>query len=167
MAAVTSFFVSALGATNQQRGAQVAAQLADDAGEQVRALTGSSLALGRVPGPADAGQLVSGVAAMLADVEQWNDPAPGGTPVLPMAPSTVQVNDTTYRQYWYLGKCWVPRAGGACGAVQFTDYVEFFRVVMAVTWTDRRCTAGTCTFVTTTLVSTGTDEPLFNSNDTA
>jgi hypothetical protein len=37
------------------------------------------------------------------------------------------------------------------------------RVVVAVTWPDRSC-AGTCSYVSATLVSSGTGEPLFNTN---
>jgi prepilin-type N-terminal cleavage/methylation domain-containing protein len=167
MAAVTSFFTATLGATNQQRGKQVAAQLADDGAEQVRALTGSSLAIGRARGPAEPEQIVAGVNPYLSDLEQWNDPAAVGTPVLPLSPAIVTVNGIGYRQHWYLGRCWLPTNGTICGAVKVPGFVEFFRAVIAVTWPDKHCTAGTCSFVTATLVSSGTDEPLFNSNETA
>jgi prepilin-type N-terminal cleavage/methylation domain-containing protein len=166
MGAVTTFFSKTMSATNQQRGRQVATQLADDAAEQVRALTGSSLAVGRTQGNAEPAEIVPGVAAYLTDLQQWNDAA--GTPVLPVVPVTVRVNGVSYVQHWYLGKCWRSKAAdGNCTAVTGPGLVEYFRVVVAVTWPDKMCTANTCSYVSATLVSNADSEPIFNLNGTA
>ena len=170
MTALTTFFVGTVSATSRQGSRQVAAQLADDAVERVRSLRGSALAIGRDRASSDSqwASPVAGVAPYLAGaVETWDPdavPPDGATAPLPTTAAAVTIGGLTYRQNWYLGRCWQPAAGGDCGTAQATGYVEFFRVVVAVTWSERHCPGGTCSFVTSTLVSSASGEPVFNPN---
>jgi prepilin-type N-terminal cleavage/methylation domain-containing protein len=170
MTALTTFFVGAVSATSRQSGRQVATQLADDAAERVRSLKGSGLATGRDRASTDAqwGAPVAGVAAYLTDMGKTWDPAAafpaGATAPLPTTARPVTLNGLTYGQNWYLGTCWQPAGGGDCGTATGAGYVPFFRVVVAVTWSERHCPGGTCSYVTSTLVSSTSGEPVFNPN---
>jgi prepilin-type N-terminal cleavage/methylation domain-containing protein len=168
MVALTAFFVNTTSITNRQRGQQTAIQLADDAIEQVRALKGAALPTGRTGTGTDAQWSTAGadVLPYLTGMRKATDPAPSGDPVLPFNAEQV-INGVAYTQHWYLGTCWQAPAGGDCAGTQLTGYVELFRVVVAVTWPDRRCAGSHCTYVTSTLVSGAESEPVFNSNDTA
>jgi prepilin-type N-terminal cleavage/methylation domain-containing protein len=155
MAALTTFFVTTMSVTNQQRGRQVAVQLAADASERLRALSNSQLATGRgqCGGNNQCDPPVSGVD--LSDLPRWDYPATAD-PVLPLKDSR-DINGVSYSRYWYLGKCWQrPGVGGDCVNPhgQTTNLVGFFRVVVAVTWRDNRCPGNTCLYTTSTLVST-------------
>jgi hypothetical protein len=74
------------------------------------------------------------------------------------------IDGVSYGQNWYLGKCWQPATGGACGPAQSAGDVEFFRVVVAVTWSEKHCPGSTCAYITSTLVSSAAGEPVFNAN---
>jgi prepilin-type N-terminal cleavage/methylation domain-containing protein len=165
MTAVTSFFLRTVDATNQQRGKQVAVHLADSAVEKVRALKGSGVAEGRLLGAAS--DVVPAAAAYLTDVEQWNVAASSGILALPTTPEAVSVAGLAYERHFYVGRCWQKRAGGACNPAVSNDTVAFFRVVVAVTWRNKGCTSGSCAYVTSTLISSAADEPVFNSNQIA
>jgi hypothetical protein len=89
----------------------------------------------------------------------------GATAPLPTTFKTVVLNTVFYRQYWYVGRCYQPTGGGDCTAS--TGTVAFFRVVVAVTWSDKNCASWSCSYVTTTLVSSAATDPVFNSNSTA
>jgi hypothetical protein len=67
-----------------------------------------------------------------------------------------------YRQHWYIGQCWQPTTGGDCGPT--TAPVSMFRVVVAITWPDRHCPTGTCGYVTSTLISSASGDPVFKIN---
>ncbi len=168
MTALTTFFVTTVSTTSKQRGKQAAIQLADNAIERVRAVRGSAVTAGRDRTSTDNqwAAPASGVAPYLADmVRAWDASAvfPGGaTAPLPTSAAAVPVSGVSYRQNWYVGKCWQPPAGGDCGAAQTVGSIEFFRVVIAVTWPAKYCAGGTCSYVTSTLVSDASREPVFN-----
>ena len=167
-AALTSFFVNAGSTNDQQTGKQTAVQLADDATERVRAMKGSGITEGRDQGTTDEqwNNPVTGVAPYLSGMrETWDAQAgypDGRDATLPTVGRAAAVNGLAYTQYWYIGMCWQPAAGGDCAATQVPGYVPFFRVVVAVTWPERHCTGGTCSYVTATLVSSESTEPIFN-----
>ncbi len=168
MTAMTSFFVTTVSVISRQTSAQVAAQLADDGLERVRALKGSAVATGRDKTSSDSqwASPVVGVAPYLADMrEAWDTAAtaPGGASApLPTTAKAVTVNGLSYGQNWYVGRCWQPLAGGGCGATPASGDVEFFRVVVAVTWPARQCASSVCSYVTSTLVSSTPTDPLFD-----
>lgn len=168
MTSLSTFLVSTMAISSQQSGKQVAIQLAEDATDVVRSLRGSALAVGRdaTSSHTQWNAPVTGVAAYQADMtEYWENAAvagSGATAALPTTPVSVVVNGITFRKYWYLGKCWQPSGGGACTTT--AGYAEFYRVVVAVTWTEKRCPSATCSYVTSVLVSTGSSEPVFNTN---
>jgi type II secretory pathway pseudopilin PulG len=173
MTAMTAFFVSTVSATGRQGGQQVAAQLADDATELVRALRGSAVAAGRDKTSSDsqwAGP-VAGVAPYLADMQEtWDTTATfpsGASAPLPTTAKYVTIDGVSYGQNWYVGRCWQPQAGGDCDATPTTGDVELFRVVVAVIWSERHCASSTCSYVTATLVSGASGEPVFNPTQPA
>jgi len=173
MTAMTTFFVTAVSATSRQGGEQAAVQLADDATERVRALKGSAVAMGRDKTSSDTqwASPVVGVAPYLADMQEaWDATATypsGASAPLPTTAVSTTIDGVPFGQRWYVGKCWQPLGGGDCGATQTSGYVEYFRVVVAVTWSERHCTGGTCSYVTSTLVSSAAAEPIFNPNQPA
>jgi prepilin-type N-terminal cleavage/methylation domain-containing protein len=104
MTAMTAFFVSTVSATGRQGGQQVAAQLADDATELVRALRGSAVAAGRDKTSSDsqwAGP-VAGVAPYLADMQEtWDTTATfpsGASAPLPTTAKYVTIDGVSYGQ---------------------------------------------------------------------
>jgi len=173
MTALTTFFVTAVSAMGQQGGRQTAVQLADDSTERIRALEGSAVAMGRDKTSADLqwASPVAGVEPYLADMQETWDPAAGypsgASAPLPTSPISVTLNGLSYQQHWYVGKCWQPVAGGDCGASQQAGYIEFFRVVVTVTWRDRRCASSTCAYLAATLVSNAIGDPVFDTNQNA
>ncbi|MBT8224462.1 MAG: Ig domain-containing protein, partial [Dactylosporangium sp.] len=168
MTALTAFFVTTATITARQGGTQVAGQLAQDAVDRVHAIHGSSVVTGRDRASSDSqwNSPVPGVAAYLAGMRQAWDPTAafpsGASAPLPTTTRSVPVGDLTYNQYWYVGRCWQPPAGGDCGPVQVSGQVEFFRIVVAVTWRDRHCAAGLCSYLTATLASDDGD-PVFDT----
>ena len=171
MAAFSTFFITTVTATTRQSSSQAATQLGDDAIERARAIAGSALLNGRDKTSSDTqwNNPVAGVSGYLADsVEAYNPAASAGqgaTAPLPTTYRQATVNNIVYNQNWYIGKCWQSDAGGACTAT--TDDVPFFRVIVAVTWSDKRCATSVCSYVTTTLISGVGSEPLFLANGTA
>ncbi|GIJ50896.1 hypothetical protein Val02_77820 [Virgisporangium aliadipatigenens] len=169
MTALTAMFVSSVAFTNKQQGRQMAIQLADDAVERVRALNGAKLVTGRTqsavlaqqssPAPGVAPHIV---ATQFATVY---DNTAGATELLPTAPNVVPINGLSYSQYFYVGQCWQARGDTKCTSTSGAGRVPFYRVVIAVTWPQRQCANNTCSVVTSTLVSSVTDDPIFNEND--
>jgi prepilin-type N-terminal cleavage/methylation domain-containing protein len=156
MSALTTFFVTTTRVTNQQRGKQVAIQLAADAMERVRAIKGSELNQGRArcgdcPAPAPG--------VTLGGMERWD--RPGSAPPLLPIDDFIQVNGIGYTRRWHLVKCWQSANNGNCGNAHRD--VEFFRVIVAVTWPDSHCKGGTCSYTTATLLSTASAEPTFKA----
>jgi prepilin-type N-terminal cleavage/methylation domain-containing protein len=171
MASLSAFLVNTVAVTSQQSGRKGAIQAADDAVELVRALKGSALLTGRDSGSVDTqwAAPASGVGTHLSTMAKaWDTTASAGsgaTAPLPTTFKSVVLNTVSYRQYWYVGRCWQPTGGGDCAAA--TGAVPFFRVVVAVTWSDKNCASWSCSYITTTLVSSAATDPIFNSNATA
>ena len=182
MTAVAPFLVQSFAVVGQERGRQVAVQVANDALERARALDPSSLVAGRsqleTQAQWDAAPAV--VAAYLADMDQaWDLLLPTATSQagprapLPTVANPVAVNGVTYNQNWYVGRCWQGKvdpaatgvaAVGDCGPVNAAPgLLPYFRVVVAVTWPDASCAADQCVYLASTVVSTGVD-PRFDLN---
>jgi len=171
MASMTAFLVTSLSVTSQQSGRKGAIQLADDATELVRALRGSALLTGRDAASVDSqwASPATGVSTYLSTMAKaWDTTASAGSgpsAPLPTTAKSVTLNSLAYAQRWYVGRCWQPEGGGDCAAA--AGEIPFFRVVVAITWSERNCPAAACSYVTTTLVSSAATDPLFNSNSTA
>ncbi len=180
MTAMTPFLAKSMVVVSNQRGEQVAIEVANDALERARALDPSSLLAGR------GRQLTENqwnaappeVGAYLADTERASDPvllpnstAGAGAP-LPTAPVPFILAGTTYLQNWYVGRCWQPRtdptqAAAAvpdCTTTRTANDVPFFRIVVSVTRQHASCAPALCVdYVAATLVNVGTD-PTFDIN---
>jgi len=168
MAAVTTFMVETLRATDQQRLKQVAIQLADGGIDFVRNIDPTALPTGRTPGlvGTTVSAQVPGLSAHLGDMEQLNVPYSGVTALLPLAPEVAPVNRTQFKKYWFLGRCWQPADGGTCaGPPGITGSILFYRVVVAVTWTAKACGDRPCSYITSTLINSITIDPMFNTKD--
>ena len=172
MAAAAPFMVKSLAVSNQQRGTQVAIQVANDALERVRALDPSSLLTGRGETAVQA-QWDRAPAALdpyLDDMQaDWDDTladaSAGRKAPLPTEPHNITVNGSDFAQHWYVGLCWQAKAvsGQPLGDCEPTgSQVPFFRVVVAVTWQQSACPANGCVYVASSLVSRGTD-PVFDT----
>jgi prepilin-type N-terminal cleavage/methylation domain-containing protein len=184
MAGTAPFLVKSVALLGQQRTQQVAIEVANDALERARALTPSSLLAGRSLLAAQS-QLTSAPATVqsaLAGTLLEGDPLGSTIPgagidaPLPTQPLAVTVGGVEYQQNWYVGSCWQPKAKTAavsdCVATKpAVDAVQFFRVVVAVTWQHNSCEtkpgpqpprpANECVYIASTLVSPGSD-PVFD-----
>lgn len=173
MTAFSSFFISTLSITNHQSSKQLGIQVASSATEYVRTLDGSTLANKRDQATTNTqwAAPVPGVGPYLTAMEKvWDlgaSAGSGATAPLPTVPKPVVVSGITFDQNFYLGTCWQAASGGDCGQTPGAGYVEFFRVVIGITWPHKSCTAGRCSYVTATLVSNRSVEPVFNSNESA
>ncbi len=78
----------------------------------------------------------------------------------PSDPTPLERHGVLFGRTWSVSACWQPLAGGNCGA-QVAGYVPFLRVVVTVSWPDRRCVGATCSYMTSTLVSAAAGEPVF------
>jgi type II secretory pathway pseudopilin PulG len=167
MTSLMSFFVATVSVTDQQGGKQTAIQLAADGTERVRALKGSAVIGGRDRTSVDAqwATPVAGTASHLATmIEAWDSTATfpaGASAPLPTTPQPISVRNIPYQQHFFVGTCFQGPEGGECDAIGATGDVEFYRVVVAITWPDRHCTGGECAYVASTLVSGASGEPVF------
>ena len=79
------------------------------------------------------------------------------------------VNGQSFSTSYLVGTCW--RAGTDtsgtknCDTTKETGDVQYFRIVVAVSWSDDACAANTCYF-TTAILLTGLTDPTFNFNST-
>jgi len=169
LASLTAFFVVSVRITRQQNNTEVAAQVATAAMTRVRGISGSSLVYGR-DGTSSHQQWISpvaGAAAYLTDsTEIWDPKAAAGSganAALPTTPEPITAGGVVYQQSWYVGSCWQDSAGGVCDTTQGTGDAPMTRVVVAVTWPDTACPAGTCSYVKATLISTAAD-PVFDTS---
>jgi prepilin-type N-terminal cleavage/methylation domain-containing protein len=149
MTSMVTFFVSTMAVLAQQRDRQAAIQLVDDGMELVRA-KGTAVADGRT-----SGTVTPAPGADLSGMKQLNVAGSGAE--LPLQTTEGPIAGVTYQRYIYIGTCVEPAtASGTATCTPNTGDVEFYRVVVAVTWPDRHCTGGTCSYVSSTLVSCGT-----------
>lgn len=139
MAASVLFFASTLKVTNVSGGQQTAVQLATDGIEAARAVPIADLR-----------------AAVLNSNGRWIAPdATGdGDPEQPVR------NGVRFARGWAVTNCWLPPAGGSCGA-QAGGYLPFLRVVVTVTWPDSVCSPSRCSFITSTVLSNAPRDPVF------
>ncbi|MFI5936733.1 putative Ig domain-containing protein [Actinoplanes sp. NPDC051494] len=180
MAAAAPFMVKSLTESNQQRTDQVGIQVATDALERARALDPASLLSGR--GLAEATRQKNAAPAdvkayydhmeVAADPMLANTSTEGQNAPLPTVPLVTSSNGVSYKQEWYVGKCWQSKATAALtvlGGCENRDTtakaalytVPFFQVVAVVSWTGNTCTDKTCRFITSTLISNSND-PVFD-----
>ncbi|GIF25339.1 prepilin-type N-terminal cleavage/methylation domain-containing protein [Actinoplanes tereljensis] len=181
MLASAPFFVRSLTNVNKQRSKQAAIQLADTAMEQVRGLKGSSLLSGRSANATQA-QFTAASAVVqpyLKTMQVAGDPmitdstsTVGVDAPISTSPQQVTVEGTTYTLNIYVGLCEVYLTAsstecvypkGAAAPADTTDILQFFRVVVLLTWPDATCTGASCAYVATTLVSRAS-EPSFDFN---
>lgn len=171
MSSLATFFTTTISVTNAQSNSQTAIQLVNDALERVRALKGSAVTTGRdqTRTAAQWATASSVVNPYLTTMVQAYDSTAttSSTAALPTTAQTVTINSVPFSQNWYVGRCWQPVLGGDCTATQTSGAVAFYRVVAAVGWTGRRCPATGCVQLASTLVSSASSEPVFNSNQTA
>ena len=168
MTAVTSFFVVTVKVNREQQNAEVAAQIATSGMALVHSVRGPALTSGRdlASSTTQWNALTSTVATYLTgSVEAWDPNAAAGsgpTATLPTTPQDTTVRGLTYHMSWYIGSCWQPAAGGACGSTSTAGAVPLYRVVVAVTWTDAACANALCTYADATLASSVATDPVFN-----
>lgn len=177
MTALTTFFVTTMSSASHQRSQQVAIQLADGAVQQARALGPIGAVAGRTLEHVNsqwelAPASTTPVSTWLASMNKANDtttPVPAAAS-LPTTPVDQVVNGLHYGVNYFVGSCW--RSGddtgdsAPCGTTTSgttTSAVQYVRTVIAVTWSDRSCTASLCVYVTATLLN-GTADPTFNVN---
>ncbi|GAB1641903.1 putative Ig domain-containing protein [Krasilnikovia sp. MM14-A1259] len=176
MTALAPFLIRSLAVVSDQRARQVAIQLAGDAVERARALTGTTALAGRSEMATNAQWTAapSPVRPYLQSMSPaWDTLLKAGSGAgaaagLPTSAVVTPVNGVSYSQNWYLGICRQQfGSAGSCDDPAASDPdpakadVPFLRVVAAVTWPDRACPAGSCAYVTTTLISSAPD-PVFN-----
>lgn len=165
MTAFAGFFVSAVSTTHATGTRQGAVQLADDGIERARKLDPPALVKGRDQQGVSTEWSAPVAGADLSDMQQAYDPAApsgaGASATLPTTFESVSLGTASYKRYWYVGRCWQPRTGGACTAT--TGYAALYRVVVAVTWPGAGCAGTTCVYLTATLISSKYADPLFNA----
>lgn len=172
MMALTSFYIATIRITGQQGDRQVAIQAASDAMERVRGLKPATLLSGRDLNSSTVqwNSPVAGVSSLLSLGTLAYDPkaasGDGRTAVLPTTFRPIQVNGVSLKQYFYVSNC-LRAAGVSTECLPIApgvSFLEFYRVVVAVTWDDPSCQNGTCTYVASTLIGKNTIEPVFNLN---
>lgn len=168
MTALTALFVSSARSVHWQGTSQTAIHLATSALDRALALNAAAVT-GRDRPSSDAqwSAPVAGVANALTDMAEVWDPSAtfpsGASAPLPTSPENVVLGGSTYQRSWYIGQCWNPPAGGDCGTIQVTDARPFLRILVAITWPDRRCSPSACSYVTTALIGAAAGEPVFDS----
>jgi len=168
MTAVTSFFVATMRVNREQQSAEVAAQVATSGMALVHSVRGPSLVYGRdaVSSNTQWNALTPTVTSYLTgSVEAWDPSAAAGsgaTATLPTTPQDTTVGGQIYHMSFYIGSCWQPAAGGACGQASTGGAVPLYRIVVAVTWTEAACANSLCTYADATLASSVATDPVFN-----
>ncbi len=184
MSAVGAEFLGGMISASQQRAQQGAVQLADTTMEQIRSLNPSDLVTGR-DSTSVTTQFTAAtpkVGLWLAKMDKAIDPASGLTSAsgpaaaVPTVAVTPPAMPIAYSVNQYLGWCYKPSLSTSCDtlAVSGAGSTKFLRAVVAVTWTGQGCarpdaanpTAVPCSYVTSTLISTGAD-PTFRINSGA
>ena len=195
MLSLTPLFVITTRVNHQQSDRQAAIQAADDAMERARAIQVSALLTNRdqdstiaqaVAAPPEVQLLLAGdqtnvpslgIPGLAGAYLAWDNGAATGagtTATLPTTNSVLTLSGIGYKQQWFIGKCGraTPAQDSApedadrpCQAGQAgINYTPLYRIVVLVAWTDRMCPAG-CRYVTTSLISSTTSEPVFSIRD--
>lgn len=184
MTSLAAFFVNSAGATDTQSQKQTAVQVATDAMEKARSLTGIGVLSQRDKTTSDAlwtqGQNSTAstsfpdVAPYLANIaEAWDQSTglatnSGYNAPLPTDGNTVSLDNVTFTQNWFLGYCYASQSAtaGACRPTVATGLSTYVQVVVDVTWHKKGCRNGLCSFVSASLISP-TPDPLFDANQSA
>lgn len=181
MTALSTFFVTTMSSTAQQRARQGAIHLADSAMELVHGLGEEGAVAGR--SAAGVSEQWGTTLATTDPVKSWltsmgpaTDTSPSGSPALPTTPVVQTLNGLKYYINYFVGWCLRPtadmaaatpckaKADGTYGwTAADTGYTQYVRAVVAITWADKTCAASTCTYLTATLLNGGVD-PTFNYN---
>lgn len=169
MGALASLTLNVVTGTTELRARQGATQLATSAMATIGSVPATDLLTGRDSASvASQFSAASGtpVAPWLTAMSQVSDPAAaagaGATAAIATSPTTQTLNGVAYRVSTYLGSCALRDAGSTDCVVGGTETAHL-RAVVAATWSGRGCRAGTCSYVTATLVNTAAD-PVFNTN---
>jgi prepilin-type N-terminal cleavage/methylation domain-containing protein len=167
MTAFTTLFVSSVAITSGQRGKQMAIQLADDGIEKARSYDGALLATGRKTAAVSTQYKAPGVEKYMSvdQVAPATDDTNGAVELLPTAPESLTVNGVAYQRYFYLGRCYQARTDTTCTSTSAAGKDPYFRVVVALTWPEAQCAAALCSYVTSTLVSAQTSDPIYNQSE--
>ena len=176
MLSLTSFFVVSTRIDSEQGDRLAGIQAADDAMERARGLQAGAILTGRdFTSSAEqwTASAITAVQSLLNTTTMAYDSSAaagsGATAALPTTYRSVVLNGTQFRQYWYVGTC--QRATGAaadCLATALTSgYTPFYRMIVAVTWPGRSCASNLCSYVTSSLIGSDTDEPIFNTGTPA
>ncbi len=168
MSALGVFFVGSIASMAQQRARQAAAQVATSSVETIRGLQdpidvlkgrGSTAAAKQLSDTlADTSLSPSLKTLLLSMGPAASDttalPTDGASALIPTKAVATTVNKTAYTVNDYLS--WCVLSGGDCIVGTPGSYLH---AVVAVTWHDAHCggSGGTCTYFTSTLISTGTD----------
>jgi prepilin-type N-terminal cleavage/methylation domain-containing protein len=172
MASLTTFMATTIRVANLQTEQQLAAEVAAGAMEKVHRMDPSGLLKDRDKASVDAAydNLASPeLAPYLTDMERaWDSTAaPGtgdlGTTRVRTNTQSVRLNGIWYNKRYYVGRCWQSTSGGPCDTSSTTG-VEYFRVVVIVSWGNGLCPANACLYVISALISNAPSDPVFNSN---
>jgi hypothetical protein len=178
-ASLTGLFITTSRIAHLHGDRQIAIQLADDAMERVHALKVAAVLSGRdqksVRAQWDAP--LDAVSVMLDDSVTdivYDDGAADGAGAaakLPTTPLEQTLNGLTYQQHFYIGSCVRPNATAsecvASARAGKTTAIPFYRVIVAVTWPGGLCPENSCTYVSSSLIGSKTEEPVFNTNSDA
>lgn len=170
MGAIGTEYVAGLASTSRQRATQVAAQLADSALEQIRALSPTDLVHNHDTASvgAEFSSAPAAVQPWLANMTPATDASPAGsgaTAAIPTVGVVQQPGTQAFTVTDYLGSCVLATSGSStsCVTPPAGTPAPYLRAVVAVTWTSSTCPAVGCAYVTATLISTAGD-PLFKVN---
>ncbi|MEU8240384.1 Ig domain-containing protein [Actinoplanes missouriensis] len=189
MLSLTQYFTQTMRINNYQGDRLAAIEVANSAMERVRGLKVAAIVSGRdqasvayqwdsarglidpVAGLLDQSTMVYDTGATAqADVAAQAAYAdkPAGA-ALPTTWTVVTVDGLPYQQHFYVGACErLPGVSGDCVKSAGTGRtIPFYRVIVAVTWKGNTCTGGSCSYVTSTLIGSETEEPIFNTNEGA
>lgn len=171
MGALASLTLNVVTGTTELRARQGATQLATSAMATIGSVPATDLLTGRDSASvASQFSAASGtpVAPWLTAMTQVSDntqglpPGSGATAAISTSPTLQTLNGVAYRVSTYLGGCAL-RDTGSTDCVVGGTKTPHLRAVVAVTWSGRGCRAGTCSYVTATLINTNPD-PIFNTN---
>lgn len=184
MASLGVFFVNGTAAVSQQRDERQASQVAATALEQIRALEGRALLVGRGKDTTTAqwkfgletSEFKSRLKPYLDSMKmEWSTSAAdssGAEAAIPTATKSLQAGGITFDQTIFVGGCEVYTSfTDSCvnpdtatkKPADTTTILRYFRVVVLETWPHKSCTStgGRCGYIASTLVSRSS-EPIFN-----
>ncbi|GIE26975.1 hypothetical protein Ait01nite_000200 [Actinoplanes italicus] len=184
MAGIGVFFVNGTSAVSQQRDERQASQIAATALEQIRALEGKALLLGRgTTATADQwktalqdspfkSRLKPYLDSMKMESDAKVDASAGAEAALPTETKTLTLGGIEFKQTVIVGGCevyfeWTDDCVNPDTATKkpadATTVLRYFRVVVLETWPHKSCadTGGRCAYIASTLVSRAS-EPIFN-----